>query len=256
LGFNENFDGASRRIDGLFMQYITAVRNDGAYGLFGFIDNGGDFTTGNISNVVVGKGIVDFGSVNQVNSVGAIIGYTNGNVYNCQNIATIVSTQNTSSSMLGGIAGTVENKAEKGTLTVDQCSNTADLTGRGRVGGIVGAVYCGTEGNVVVNRSFNKNNTLTTVGNTQKSYLGGIVGYCQGYITNCYTYNSTIVIAVNGYYQAGIAGLLQGERYGTRGALSNSYSYGIFGANADPDYDKWLYSDVDYSDTVGQFAMG
>jgi hypothetical protein len=248
LSFKGNFDGGNGQIDGLYMQYITAVQNDGAYGLFGFIDNGGDFTIGNISNVTVGKGSVNFGSANQVNSVGAIIGYTNGNVYNCHNIATPVTTQNSGSSMLGGIAGTVENLAKAGTLTVNQCSNTADLTGRGRVGGIVGAVYSGIEGNVIVNRSFNKDNTLTTVGSTRRSFLGGITGFCSGYITNCYSYNATIVTQ-GGHYQAGISGVIQGESYGTRGALSNSYAYSTFASGALAGYDAWLYSDVDFSDT-------
>ena len=87
------------------------------------------------------------------------------------------------------------------------CSNTGAVTGRGRVGGIVGAVYCVSNGGVVVDQCYNTGYITSTYSYT-KIFSGSIVGYCRGYISNCYNWGN--LETNNGHYLAGIVGLLQG----------------------------------------------
>jgi hypothetical protein len=244
--FAGTFNGSNVPIDGLFIEAITPATNNSGYGLFGYV-NGGTLENIYIQNDSTIGGAIDLGT-NAISAVGAIVGYTNGSVLNCINEIPIT-IDNTDASGLGGIAGTIENRAASGTITISQSKNIGDLTGGSRIGGIAGAVYAGTAGNVIIDQCVNKNNELITVGSTTKSFLGGISGLCQGYITNSYSYKVTIQTS-GGHYQGGIAGDLQGEQYGTRGAMSNCYSYAIFGAGAVEGYDAYLASTVDNSNTV------
>jgi hypothetical protein len=238
--FSGTFDGYyagntdtsnTRTISGLNITISSAGTYYGAYGLFGYV-NGGV-----IQNLTLGAG-TGISTTLALNAMGAFVGYTNGTLYNLHNTGTPVYVNNAGASQAGGIAGTVENNGSD-TVIVQYCSNSAPVTGRGRVGGIVGAVYCANAGGVVVDNCFNKGN-LTTVGTTQKSYTGGIVGYCRGYITN--SYSIAKLSTSGGHYMAGIVGILQAE--GPQAAMSNVYSYSVF-AGADVSYDRFLFGSAD-----------
>ncbi len=228
------------------MQINTAPTNYGGYGLFGYV-NGGI-----IQNVTIQPASASDPGIaltNNVSAVGGFAGYTNGTLYNLHNLGVTVNVSNTGSSQTGGIAGTVENNSETAIL-VQYCSNEGNITGRGRVGGIVGAVYCSNVGGVVVDNCFNRSNTLKTIGTAQNSFSGSIVGYCRGYITNSYSFN-THVDTNGSHYVAGIVGLLQGT--GPQASLSNSYSYASFGTTAypvNPAYDRFAFTSVDNSNTM------
>jgi hypothetical protein len=156
---------------------------------------------------------------------------------------------NSVSSMLGGVAGAVESYigTQATPNLVEYCTNTGTTIGRGRVGGIVGAVYCAYDGGVLIDRCYDKDNTLSTVGSGQKSYLGGIVGYCRGYVTNCYS-NNLFITTGGGHYQGGIAGLLQGKN--PESSMSYVYSYPTFGNSPSAQYDKIIVSTVDSSNDM------
>jgi predicted outer membrane repeat protein len=223
-------------IDGLNVQASTTAANNNGYGLFGCIQGG------TLQNLSLGSGSVNMGTGN-ISYLGAFVGYTNGTLYNLHNVGTTVYVNNASASQAGGIAGAVENNGSTA-IIVQYCSNESSVTGRGRVGGIVGAVYCANAGGVVVDSCFNEGN-LTTVGQTQKSYTGGIVGYCRGYITNSYSIAS--LETDGGHYMAGITGILQGS--GPQAALSNAYSYSLF-TDANASYDRFLFASADNSTSM------
>jgi hypothetical protein len=227
-------------INGVYVQFITTTpANNSGYGLFGYV-NGGI-----IQNLSLGTGAVDVGA-NNVSEIGGFVGYTNGTIFNLHNIGTTVNVTNASASQAGGVAGTVENIAANTTIYVQYCSNQANVTGRGRVGGIVGAVYNASAVGTVVDLCFNRGNELTTVGTTQKSYTGGIVGYCRGYIADSYSYNATLTTS-GGHYIAGLVGIIQG--ISPAGALYNSYTTAVFNG-ASPSYDRFIFASLDSSNTM------
>jgi hypothetical protein len=216
----------------------TAANNSG-YGLFGYV-NGGI-----IENLSIDGGSVDMGESN-ISEVGGFVGYTNGTIFNLHNLGTTVSVDNAGASQAGGVAGTVENINANTTIYVQYCSNEANVTGRGRVGGIVGAVYNASAVGTVVDLCFNRAVTIETVGTTQKSYTGGIVGYCRGYIADSYSYGTTLETS-GGHYIAGIVGIIQGVS--PAGALYNSYAYSEF-SGTNPTYDHFMFASVDSSNTM------
>ncbi|MDR1246878.1 MAG: hypothetical protein LBK57_07595 [Clostridiales Family XIII bacterium] len=213
---------------------FSSTANYGGYGLFGYVGVGGAIMHLTVSGTVA--------TTKSINVVGGIVGYSNGTLYNLHNEVN-VSVNNSGASQAGGVAGTVENNGSTA-IYVQYCSNEGTVLGRGRVGGIVGAVYCANVGGVVVDNCFNEGN-LTTVGSTQKSYTGGIVGYCRGYITNSYSIAS--LETSGGHYMAGITGILQGS--GPQAALSNAYSYSLFN-DANASYDRFLFASTDNSNTM------
>lgn len=244
--FSGTFDGGNVPIKGMYIPYISGASG---YGLFGYVNGGAlvNITLDSNDNASTSNEL-NVGT-NSVSGLGSIVGYTNGDVYNCHSDCWVYMA-NTSASMCGGIVGTAENidTTSATTLYVQFCSNTGDLTGRGRLGGIVGAAYTSYTGGggLVIDNCCNKAD-LTTVGTSTKSYTGGIVGYCRGYITNCYSYGCHIETN-GGHYQAGIAGLIQGSS--PMGGMSNCYAYSTFGTNANVNYDRWLFGTVDSSTTM------
>jgi hypothetical protein len=244
--FKGNFDGGYLE-DGKLKTYtisgltINRTADDvgtgsyGGFGLFGYVDGG------TIQNVTVSGSIT---STANDSCVGGIVGYTTGGIYNCHNQVTI-SITNADASQVGGIAGTVENTNSSGTRYVQYCSNTAAITGRSRIGGIVGAVYCSGAGGVIVDNCYNLGN-LTNNSTTTRAYVGGIVGFCRGYIQNCYSI-CTLTAASSGHYMAGLVGILQGSD--PQAKLSNSYTVPVF-RNATIAQDHWAFASADRSNDL------
>ena len=239
LYFGGVFDGCNHTIGGINISNPAA--ETGAYGLFGYV-NGGTIANLNVA------GSLDMGD-NYTSAVGSVVGYTTGSLYNLHSSMTVSvadPTTNTASET-GGIAGVVANISSSPALYVRYCSNTGDVTGRGRMGGIAGAVYCESEGGVIVDQCFNTG-YIKSVFSTKKIFTGGIVGYCQGYITNCY--NQGNMETNNGHYLAGIAGILTGATpvYPVA-SMSNCYSTANF-TGYSPNYDRWLYGSADFNPAV------
>ncbi len=229
------FDGDNHTISNINISNPSS--GTGAYGLFGYVNGG------TLANLYV-SGSLDLGD-NAIDSIGAIVGYTTGSLYNLHSSMTVyMNDLNCSATQAGGIAGAVENTNSNSVVYVRYCSNTANVTGRGRVGGIVGAVYCVSNGGVVVDQCCNTGNITSSYSFT-KIFSGGIVGYCRGYISNCY--NRGEMTTNNGHFLAGIAGLLQGAD--PTASMQNCYSTAAL-HNYDPAFDHWLWSSADGKSTV------
>jgi hypothetical protein len=225
----------------IYASSVTAASNAG-YGLFGHVEGVGDNTAGVLMNLTVqGMVTVNPGSSTSVYNVGGLVGYTSGIVWNCHNEAGVV-VRDGGSSMVGGIAGAVEGDG----IYVRYSSNTGSITGGSRVGGIAGALYCEKSHGAIIDNCFNKGN-VATVNTDRRAYVGGIVGYSTGFISNSYNYDATLG-TTGGHYLGGIAGMLQS--YGPQAALSNSYTLGHFTSSADPTYDRLMMASVDQSPTM------
>ncbi len=236
--FDGVFDGHNHTISGINVSNPAA--GTGAYGLFGYVGTGGV-----LANLTV-AGSLNMGTL-KIDEIGGVVGYCQGSLYSLHSSVTVyMNDASLTASMCGGIAGTVENTDGSSTLYVRYCSNTGAVTGRGRVAGIVGAVYCVSNGGVVVDQCYNTG-YLTSTNSSSKIYTGGIVGYCRGYISNCY--NQGNLETNNGHYLAGIAGLLQGAS--PVASMSNCYSTAVFAAgHYAASHDRWLYGSVDGSSAV------
>jgi len=234
--FDGVFDGNNHTISGINVS--NPATGTGAYGLFGYVGTGGA-----LANLSV-AGSLNMGTLT-INEIGGVVGYCQGSLYNLHSSMTVyMNDASLTASMCGGIAGAVENTSTDSTLYVRYCSNTGAVTGRGRIGGIVGAVYCVSNGGVVVDQCYNTG-SLSSTYSASKIFTGGIVGYCRGYINNCYNQGS--LDTNNGHYLAGLVGILQGVS--PVASLSNCYSTAVFIKYA-PSHDRWLYGSVDMSSAV------
>ena len=105
-------------------------------------------------------------------------------------------------------------------ITIENCKNTADITGKKGIGGILG--NCAGSNNDVTIRACANTGNITGANN----HVGGIVGNLEGThkIINCY--NQGNIIGFNNY--AGIAG-----RCANSASLTNCYTTGIISAYGD-----------------------
>ncbi|MDR1328843.1 MAG: hypothetical protein LBK23_04510 [Oscillospiraceae bacterium] len=215
--FAGSFDGNGKAISGMTLTIPAANSGSGAYGLFGYVNDG------TIMNLSV------FGTVTSdqdIDAVGGIVGYagytaTQGTLFRLSNAAAI-SLTNSSVSETGGIAGVLANFST-GTVTISESANIAPITGRSRLGGVVGAAYSSGSA-VTVSMCFNKGN-ITADDSSGRSYVGGVVGYSMGAINDSYN-QGNIVTGTGDIYAGGIAGLLNGAS-SPNGSISDSYNTGL-----------------------------
>ena len=158
--FAGTFDGQGHKITGL-----NVVSGTNGAGLFGTVNGG------TIKNLVV-EGIVDVTSI----YTGGIVGKTQGNVTieNCSYSGTVTSSSTNSKAGAGGIIGRING----GTVTINRCKNSADITGK-NAGGITG--YGSAKGSTITD-CYNAG-TISSGSN-----VGGIAGYMHNgtSYTNCY----------------------------------------------------------------------
>lgn len=180
-------------------------------------------------------------------SGGGIVGYVNANatvtINNVTNTGEVKTESSNANSGLGGIVGFANGKT-----IINNCNNTASITGRAGLGGIVGytangsIVGCRNDGNITSSKPYN-------LGAGEASYSGGIAGYCYADVAKCYNSgtvkttgdwgNSNIVGGIVGYLGAGRnvkycynGGWIEGSDYvggivGKRaGTVSYSYQAG------------------------------
>jgi hypothetical protein len=234
--FDGIYDGDGHTISNISITASTS--GYGGYGLFGYVHGG---TIGNLTLT---------GSIslsNNVSFVGGVVGYLYGNVYSCHNQMSITCTAG--SSNIGGIAGCVERILEEliDPNYIQCCSNSGNISGGGREAGIAGATYCHDSpldtGGIIVDCCFNSGNITCT--QTSRTYMGGIVGYNTGYISNCYN-SGTLTGNGSSYsiYIGGIAGLLNDGHDYARSQADNVYNSGIF-ATFKPGCAHYLFGWVD-----------
>jgi hypothetical protein len=218
--FAGNFDGAGFTINGMKIPVGETNSGAGAYGLFGYVKDG------TIQNLTLGSGGDAGVTAGDNNAVAALVGYTTGSVYKVtNNVPVTVSGADVSET--AGIAAVVDNKGNAASL-VQYCVNNAAITGRSRLAGIVGSAYAVYDGGVVVDQSYNTG-AIHANDSNGRAYVGGVVGYSKGYITNCYNTGNITVgnspTADMHIYTGGVAGLLNGEE-APYAAMSDSFNMG------------------------------
>ena len=230
--FNGYYNNSVHNITGMTVSGDVDINGVAGYGLFGYV-NGGAVGNVNVSGTVSVTGSAEY--------VGGLIGYTSGNVYNCD-CNVVVSAAN--SSNVGGIVGAAERRDSCG-LTIKYCKNSGSVTGGKRVGGIAGALYSATGYIATVDCCANEANVKAE--KYGKVYAGGVVGYTRGDILH--SYNTGAVEANTsqvdgGRYVGGITGILNGY---TTPYANLKYSYSSTGTiRAYNDY-KALFASADTS---------
>ena len=201
--FRGIFDGGNNEING-----ININSDEMAQGLFGLVIDG------TIRNVVIGKNSNIDGNVR----IGSVVGFLygdKGNISNCVNYAKVAGEQDASGGIVGQVAGQ---------HTIYNCKNYGDITG---LGGIVGSSNS-TTGYDEFTGMYNKIINCGNYGNVTRitgNYCGGIVGYFNGKILNCY--NKANIVGDQGNV-GGIAGSNNGEILNcySIGDVSGQYSIG------------------------------
>lgn len=133
----------------------------------------GTANTGLFSKIGQGgtvKNVITAGTVTGTGTgkyVGGIAGTCEGTIQNCGNTAVVTGKQR-----VGGIAGHLGSKSA---ATIENCYNAGAITGTSYAGGIAGYVQNG-ESSV--------KNTLSCGNVSAKTQLGALVGYCQGGLSN------------------------------------------------------------------------
>lgn len=162
--FTGIFDGNSYKISGLYINN-TSLSNQGLFG----------YNSGTIQNLTV-----DNGYINGANYLGGIVGQNinNGNIIKCVNKNKING---------NGYAGGIFGYSNSSNTIVNNCYNTASITGN-QAGGIGGTIENGTIKNCY------------SIGNISGiSYSGGIVGQStNSNISNCYYLTGTATGGING----------------------------------------------------------
>lgn len=207
--FRGTFDGNGKVISNL----NCALDADGfGAGLFGLLDGA------TVRNVTIDSGEIS----NSADCAGAICGVMVGEsvIENCHNTGATISAK--------GAAGGIVGRAYGASNTITGCTNSAQVSGTQKVGGIVGIT--GTNGTTLID---NCNNSGSVSGGN--AGVGGIAGYVGQPTTvkNC-TNTGTVGIATD-KYAAGIVGYHQTtpscdiENCNNEGAITAINAGGIFG---------------------------
>jgi len=198
--FEGTFNGEGHCISGMWIDTAAS-----GVGLFGYC------CKGRIANLTV---CGDVAVSNGYAAVGGIVGYTNGSIFNC---ISNVNVHCGNVSCVGGVAGVVENKCAEGNNAkkslVQYCTNNGSVSSTStRIGGVVGATYVTANNEDVINVDRCTNNgNVTTSSAAYKTFIGGIVGYCQCNISNCINTGTINATSGNdGHRMGGVVGILNG----------------------------------------------
>jgi hypothetical protein len=236
--FDGKYNGKGKTgpvIENMTISPAALVRGNCGFGLFGF-GNGAS-----IVNVSVDGTIAT--SSPAVTLVGGVVGYIYGNVANCHSSVDIsLPGSSSTTSNIGGIVGAIESKTTSSAtdLYISYTENTGAVSGGTRTGGIVGSVYASNNGGVLVNAAYNSGAVDEYVVNS-RAYAGGIVGYCQGYLSQVANVG-TVTEQAGGHYVGGIAGLVQGYEL-PYGSIQYSYSNGAVSGSSG--YTQALFATAD-----------
>ncbi len=196
--FSGNFDGDNHTIN---LNINVASPSDAGGGLFGQVSSAvikNVIVTGTITYNITSVGgivgaaseatliencenhaVVNAGGGNRGGIVGACFSST---ISGCKNYADINCSSNDA---VGGIVGYIANESN-----IENCTNYGKITGRGKVGGIVGESVATNSPASIINCVNTADATITGGSNYQGTYVGGIVGYSSSSNSNyatCWT---------------------------------------------------------------------
>ena len=210
--YNGTFDGNGHTIYGLYINSAETYA-----GLFGVIGTGGM-----VQNLTLADSYIDSSGI----YVGGICGYSKGSISDCSNSGTVTGSGNYVGGICGYSKGSISDCSNSGTVTgsgnfvggicgcsydsISDCSNSGTVTGGYYTGGICGFSYdsisdCSNSGTVTGSGNFvggicgvnysgsisGCSNSGSVTGNGSDSDVGGICGYSDGSISNCYWLNTT-----------------------------------------------------------------
>jgi hypothetical protein len=189
--------------------------NYSGFGLFGVVGSNGLVENLNVSGSITSNA--------RMYAVGGVVGYSAGDILNCQSSVNI-SITSAYSARTGGVAGEIVNASSEDPSKLQFSSYTGTLKGARSVGGIVGSTSGET---VIVDNCYNTGSISTVVGD--QISLGGIAGYGTGYFSHLYSAGTITLTSSGGN---GVGGLI--GRIGTeQSTLNNSYAANAFSGNVD-----------------------
>jgi len=186
--FRGVFDGNGKRIKNLT---FTSTNRDNV-GLFGYVRG----TDAEIRNLELVNSNIDAGTKSYV---GALVGYSEGNITNCYATGVSVSGGNRVGGLIGYIRdGTVTNcRVKSGSVSGDE--EVGGLAGYNQVGIANCYATCSVSGNTNIGGLVGNNikiieNCYATGGTTGNDRVGGLVGRdtWPAKITNCYSVGAVI----------------------------------------------------------------
>ena len=211
IGYDETFRGTFKGSseNGTRITGMTIRSSSGSVGLFGRI-TGATIQNVTVENADIMAELENLGSVDG-QGAGGIVGYTtqissasNGLVTDCTFSGSIQVTESSGDTSVGGIVGHLEG-SKTYAVTVANCVSAAEITGKG---GYIGGVVGWNDGYATITGCRNDGSIILTTG----SRVGGVVGYTRGDVTDCVNNGAvtrTGEAANGGYAFGGIAGVVR-----------------------------------------------
>lgn len=161
--------------------YVVDDNTERVY-LGGFVGKG--YSISNCTNVIdINYNLTGH---NDVRYVGGLAGYLTNTITECVNKGNIVAPN---SSMVGGIVGCFNPNAKNGTFTLSKNGNYGSVTGKDRVGGIIGELYNDVTAyeydvNYYITINFTDNTNYEDASIKGNSKVGGLIGYAKNTVVN------------------------------------------------------------------------
>jgi len=181
----------------------------------------GDIISGTFKGSLDGNGQVvtfnvDFGTDYQCAGLFGAIG-NGGKVKNLTVAGAVTTKYNTSSANIGGIVGILNNGG-----TIENCAVSASISATGGSNVFVGGVVGYNSGTITNSYA---TGAVTSTASGTSAHAGGVVGYNEGTITNSYA-TGVVTSTANGNsaYAGGVAGR-------NEGTITNSYAKGTVTSN-------------------------
>jgi hypothetical protein len=205
MNFTGTFDGSQHIIKNLIF-----TSNSMHVGLFGYTSNA----------VIKNLHLEDVNITSTAHATGAVIGaQVGGSILNCSSKGIVKTAGNPSLSQLGGLVGRTDGNIIN-CFTEGSVSSISTSSGTiCRVGGLIGGQY---GGNIETSFCTADVNVQTSFLAQDFSYVGGLAGYCNGSIENCFSSGS-----VNCSSSAAYAGGFTGYLNNAPSQIENCYSTGL-----------------------------
>ena len=190
------FEGNGYTISNLY------IRNEGAVGLFGIINNNATIRSlGVVSHSVFGSGVSAV--------IGGLVGWNDGTVIASYATGSVVASTSSSAPNIGGLIG-----RNNGTTLASYATSSVDYQGNGGndlIGGLIGR----NTGTIIASYA-----TGTATGGGNSSHVGGLVGWNTATITASYATGNV----TGGSGGSNRVGGLVGENFG--GTITATYATG------------------------------
>ena len=227
-GYNGTFDGKGHTISGL-----SIATTEPGSGLFGYT-----CTSGVIRNLTVR------GSIHCGQYAGGVVAVAAGRVENCVSDVEITSDVEGKNLFAGGVVGYMANSQKK--AVVQNCTNHGSIScpNNSYIGGVVGNASYGTEvarcgntgtvsgkeriGGVVGSSSIPVTGCYNTGAVTaSKDPVGGVIGFTNKAVTDCYNKGAVSGASHKGKSNLGVGGVVGWLHSDYGGSLTGSYNTGL-----------------------------